>query len=119
MRVAYITDEILNEAYQRNDLNWMLMMWERKGIAGTYPTPEMHTFAFNQYLRALDSNQSDKVSKWNRDSPIRNWRNIAKFIDTIITHPEYRLNVISPYKKIIEELTLKHAPVDVQLMEVN
>ena len=59
MRVAYITDEILNEAYERNDLNWMLMMWERKGIAGTYPTPEMHTFAFNQYLRALDSNQSD------------------------------------------------------------
>lgn len=120
MRVAYITDEILNEAYERNDLSWMLMMWERKGLAGTYPSPEMHTFAFSQMLKAMDSIPHQYYgNKANRHTFVRNWQNICKFLDTIITHPEYRLNVVAPHRKIIEELSLKHVPVEVQLEEVN
>lgn len=91
-RVAYITQSALSKAYATNDLRWMIHHWREKGIDGCYPMLELYDFAVNQVFIAHDA-VNNSIGQYELERAMqlhRNWKNIAKFIDTIITHRDYR-----------------------------
>lgn len=92
-RQAYITQSALSKAYSQQSLDWMLKHWERNGLAGCYPTLELYDHAVNmvfKYGAELESLDPYDFRESAARKNLSEWRNIAKFLDTIITHPEYR-----------------------------
>lgn len=117
-RVAYITQSALSKAYATNDLRWMIHHWREKGIDGCYPTLELYDFAVNQVFIAHDAvNNSIGEHELTRALQLhRNWKNIAKFIDTVITHRDYRTH--NPITIVVGGRNLKTNDIYHQLTEV-
>ena len=117
-RVAYITQSALSKAYATNDLRWMIHHWREKGIDGCYPTLELYDFAVNQVFIAHEQ-VNNSIGQYQLERAMqnhRNWKNIAKFIDTVITHPDYRTH--NPNKITVGSRNLKTNDIYHQLAEV-
>lgn len=117
-RQAYITQSALSKAYATNDLRWMIHHWREKGIDGCYPTLELYDHAVNmvfKYGAELESLDPYDFRESAARKNLSEWRNIAKFLDTIITHPEYR----STHREFVMPIcNLKLNPIETQLQEI-
>lgn len=117
-RQAYITQSALSKAYSQQSLDWMLKHWERNGLAGCYPTLELYDHAVNmvfKYGAELESLDPYDFRESAARKNLSEWRNIAKFLDTIITHPEYR----STHREFVMPIcNLKLNPIETQLQEI-
>ena len=92
-RLAYITQAALSKAYSQQSLDWMLAHWEQKGLHGCYPTIELYDAAIAKVFEYYDELDHTDTDDWRRISALKRlteWKHIAKFFDTIITHPDYK-----------------------------
>lgn len=108
-RVAYITQSALSKAYATNDLRWMLQHWQAKGIDGSYPDLDLYNYAVSQVFDSYNQLDQAGTDQWlceRARQRLMSWKNIAKFIDTVITHRDYR-NTVESFVMPISDLKIK------------
>lgn len=123
-----ISNSYLWNILAKNDYDNMMQVWSRKFAKYGNPSPSLANFCMTNYIDvviAIDEILSKRSemqynlfeTQYNRlNDARRHWSNMGKLIDTIITHKDHPTIIA---RTLLTRRTLKHAPVDVQLMEVN
>lgn len=91
MKNKHITDEVLQLAYNASYTD-LMQIWDGYGLSGNYPTRELHEWSFTEYLKFRDKLDGAQTKEWrnNYDQRMRDYKNLSKMIDTIVTHPEHK-----------------------------
>lgn len=123
-----ISNSYLWNILAKNDYDNMMQVWSRKFAKYGNPSPSLANFCMTNYIDIVIQIDELLLKKDTMEFPIwdaqyrrlndarRHWSNMGKLIDTIITHKDHPTIIA---RTLLTRRTLKHAPVDVQLMEVN
>lgn len=116
MKAKHITEAVLKQAYAA-DYHELTRLWHEYGMQGCVPSPDLHNMTFNEYLKYRNMYDGSETREWrnNYETRMRDYRNISKLIDTIITHPEYNQYGWEIPKKTVP---LHIVPVEVQLTQI-